>query len=43
MIHTVGPVYSATRVATVSEQLASCYRSSINLAVKNSLKSIVGG
>ncbi|KAF8517757.1 A1pp-domain-containing protein [Hysterangium stoloniferum] len=40
VIHTVGPIYSSSRVETVSKQLASCYRNSLKLAIDNSLSSI---
>ncbi|CDO74486.1 hypothetical protein BN946_scf184979.g41 [Trametes cinnabarina] len=40
VIHTVGPVYSSSNVETKAQQLASCYRTSLQLAVKNSLKHI---
>ncbi|KAK0484017.1 A1pp-domain-containing protein [Armillaria novae-zelandiae] len=40
VIHTVGPIYSSKDRETKAEQLASCYRTSLELAVKNSLKHI---
>lgn len=43
VIHTVGPVYSvdsSSEIETKAEQLASCYKTSLQLAVENSLKSI---
>ncbi|PBK92922.1 A1pp-domain-containing protein [Armillaria gallica] len=40
IIHTVGPIYSSKDRETKAEQLASCYRTSLKLAVKNSLKHI---
>lgn len=39
----MGPVYSfdsSTEIETKAEQLASCYKTSLQLAVENSLKSI---
>jgi O-acetyl-ADP-ribose deacetylase (regulator of RNase III) len=41
VIHTVGPVYSPTSVELKAEQLASCYRTSLQVAKKNNLKTIV--
>jgi O-acetyl-ADP-ribose deacetylase len=41
VIHTVGPIYSSSNVETKAEQLASCYRTSLQLAVANSLTHIV--
>ncbi|KZT18118.1 A1pp-domain-containing protein [Neolentinus lepideus HHB14362 ss-1] len=40
VIHTVGPIYSKSDVERKAEQLASCYRTSLQLAVDNSLKHI---
>jgi len=40
VIHTVGPVYSARNVELKAEQLKSCYRRSLQLAVENGAKSI---
>ncbi|KIK70095.1 hypothetical protein GYMLUDRAFT_236526 [Collybiopsis luxurians FD-317 M1] len=40
VIHTVGPIYSPTSVDIKSQQLASCYQTSLDLAVKNSLRHI---
>ncbi|KAI0750133.1 A1pp-domain-containing protein [Daedaleopsis nitida] len=40
IIHTVGPIYSSAKVETKAEQLASCYKISLQLAVDNSLKHI---
>ncbi|KAI9061110.1 A1pp-domain-containing protein [Trametes sanguinea] len=40
VIHTVGPIYSSSNVETKAQQLASCYRTSLQLAVQNSLKHI---
>lgn len=40
VIHTVGPVYRSGDVETKAKQLASCYKTSLNLAVENSLKHI---
>ncbi|KAK0196772.1 A1pp-domain-containing protein [Armillaria mellea] len=40
IIHTVGPIYSSNDRETKAKQLASCYRTSLELAVKNSLKHI---
>ena len=42
VIHAVGPqYYGSSDVKTKEEQLASCYRTSLQLAVQNSLKHIV--
>ncbi|KAJ7494622.1 A1pp-domain-containing protein [Mycena galericulata] len=40
IIHTVGPVYSRNDVETRAQQLQSCYRTSLNLAIENNLKHI---
>ncbi|KAI0360221.1 A1pp-domain-containing protein [Trametes cingulata] len=40
VVHTVGPVYSSSNVDVKAQQLASCYRTSLQLAVDNSLKHI---
>jgi len=40
VIHTVGPVYSSSNVEEKAQQLASCYKTSLQLAVENSLKHI---
>ncbi|TFK45874.1 A1pp-domain-containing protein [Heliocybe sulcata] len=40
VIHTVGPIYSKSDVQRRAEKLASCYRTSLQLAVDNSLKHI---
>ncbi|KAJ7227070.1 hypothetical protein GGX14DRAFT_418022 [Mycena pura] len=40
IIHTVGPVYSRTDIETRARQLESCYRTSLDIAVKNDLKHI---
>ncbi|KAH9903082.1 A1pp-domain-containing protein [Cubamyces lactineus] len=40
IIHTVGPIYSTSQVDVKARQLASCYRTSLQLAVDNSLKHI---
>ncbi|KAI0635597.1 A1pp-domain-containing protein [Trametes polyzona] len=40
VIHTVGPIYSSKNVDVKAQQLASCYRTSLQLAVKHSLKHI---
>ncbi|KIJ52352.1 hypothetical protein M422DRAFT_202415 [Sphaerobolus stellatus SS14] len=40
VIHTVGPIYSASKADTNAEQLRSCYRTSLDLAVENKLTSI---
>jgi len=40
VIHTVGPIYFSPDVETKAEQLASCYKTSLQLAVANSLKHI---
>jgi len=36
----VGPVYSRNDVETRAQQLESCYRTSLNLAIENNLKHI---
>lgn len=42
VIHTVGPIWSTFSDApTMASQLASCYRTSLQLAVENKCKSIV--
>ena len=41
VIHTVGPIYSSSKADTKAEQLASCYKTSLELAVAHSLKHIV--
>ncbi|KAJ3898681.1 hypothetical protein F5879DRAFT_979733 [Lentinula edodes] len=40
IIHTVGPVYSASSVDIKAQQLASCYQTSIDVAVTNLLRHI---
>jgi O-acetyl-ADP-ribose deacetylase (regulator of RNase III) len=40
VIHTVGPIYFSPDVETKAKQLASCYKTSLQLAVANSLKHI---
>ncbi|KAG7448106.1 A1pp-domain-containing protein [Guyanagaster necrorhizus] len=40
IIHTVGPIYSSRDIETKAAQLASCYRTSLELAAKSSLKHI---
>ncbi|KAJ4468741.1 hypothetical protein J3R30DRAFT_3553765 [Lentinula aciculospora] len=40
IIHTVGPIYSASSVDSKAQQLASCYQTSIDLAIKNSLRHV---
>ncbi|EIW57258.1 A1pp-domain-containing protein [Trametes versicolor FP-101664 SS1] len=40
IIHTVGPVYSSSGVDVKAQQLASCYKTSLELAANNSLKHI---
>jgi len=40
IIHAVGPVYSRTDIETRARQLESCYRTSLDIAVKNDLKHI---
>ncbi|KAJ7637629.1 hypothetical protein DFH06DRAFT_1218688 [Mycena polygramma] len=40
IIHTVGPVYSRSDVETRAQQLDSCYRTSLSLAVDRNLKHI---
>lgn len=42
IIHTVGPIYSDSDFELRAKQLASCYTTSLALAVENSLKQIVG-
>jgi O-acetyl-ADP-ribose deacetylase (regulator of RNase III) len=41
VIHTVGPVYAASKVETKASQLASCYRRSLELATESSLRHVV--
>ena len=41
VIHTVGPIYSSSRAEKNAEQLASCYKTSLQLAAASSLKHIV--
>jgi Macro domain len=41
IIHTVGPIYYSSEAAIKAEQLASCYKTCLNLAVANSLRHIV--
>lgn len=41
IIHTVGPVYLSSGVDVKAQQLASCYKTSLELAANNSLKHIV--
>ena len=41
IIHAVGPVYSESRVKEKAEQLASCYKTSLQIAVEHSLKHVV--
>lgn len=41
IIHTVGPVYSQADPEEKAEQLASCYRTSLELAVENRARHIV--
>jgi len=40
VIHTVGPVYSLSDTPEKAQQLASCYKSSLDLAIENSLRHI---
>ncbi|KAJ7104264.1 A1pp-domain-containing protein [Mycena belliarum] len=40
IIHTVGPIYSRSDIERRAQQLESCYRTSLNLAVEKSLKHI---
>ncbi|KAJ6607392.1 hypothetical protein B0H10DRAFT_2178495 [Mycena sp. CBHHK59/15] len=40
IIHTVGPIYSSRDVETRAQQLASCYKTGLDLAIENSLKHI---
>ncbi|KAH9856651.1 A1pp-domain-containing protein [Lenzites betulinus] len=40
IIHTVGPIYSSSKADVKAQQLGSCYRKSLQLAVDNSLKHI---
>ncbi|KAF9565199.1 A1pp-domain-containing protein [Agrocybe pediades] len=40
VIHTVGPVYSRHNVEECAQQLASCYRTSLELAVENAVRHI---
>ncbi|EGN98969.1 hypothetical protein SERLA73DRAFT_108208 [Serpula lacrymans var. lacrymans S7.3] len=40
VIHTVGPVYSSSDVSRKADELASCYRKSMQLAADNNLKHI---
>ncbi|KAI1796983.1 A1pp-domain-containing protein [Ganoderma leucocontextum] len=40
VIHTVGPIYSSTNAEENAQQLASCYKKSLQLAVASSLKHI---
>ena len=41
VIHTVGPVYSPDAAEEKARQLASCYRTSMELAVENQVRHIV--
>lgn len=40
VIHTVGPIYSESRKDECKDLLRSCYKNSIELAIKNGCKSI---
>jgi len=40
VIHTVGPIYKESKADALAEQLASCYRRSLELAVENHLKHV---
>ncbi|EPQ52877.1 A1pp-domain-containing protein [Gloeophyllum trabeum ATCC 11539] len=40
VIHTIGPVYSRSNLEKKAEQLASCYRTSLQLAADNALKHV---
>lgn len=39
--HAVGPIYSSSRKEHCEEKLRSCYRTTLELAVQNELKSVV--
>lgn len=41
VIHAVGPVYSSKDKEQKAEQLASCYRTSLEIAVENELRHVV--
>lgn len=40
ILHTVGPVYSASRKAECESQLESCYKTTLQLVLDNKLKSV---
>jgi O-acetyl-ADP-ribose deacetylase (regulator of RNase III) len=40
ILHTVGPVYSSSRKQQCEEQLQSCYKTTLQLALENHLKSV---
>ena len=40
-MHTVGPIYASSQATIKAEQLASCYKTSLQLAATHSLKHIV--
>jgi len=40
ILHTVGPVYSSSRKQECEEQLQSCYKTTLQLALDNKLKSV---
>ncbi|EPT01376.1 hypothetical protein FOMPIDRAFT_1023283 [Fomitopsis schrenkii] len=40
IIHAVGPVYSQSRVEEKAKQLASCYKTSLQIAVEKALKHV---
>lgn len=40
ILHTVGPVYSASRKSVCEHQLEGCYKSTLQLAIENKLKTV---
>ena len=40
VLHTVGPIYSSSKAAQHKEKLASCYKTTLNLAADNKLKTV---
>lgn len=40
ILHTVGPVYSSSRKSECEAQLESCYKTTLNLAIANNLRTI---
>ena len=42
VIHTVGPIYSSKEKEERAEQLASAYKTSLEVAVENSIRHVVG-